>query len=495
MADQSSVALRTLGPRASLSGDASDSLAGINTRSLPDGALCWVSGVSARYGFRRASTEASDPPTVIAPIAGPGRWHVEDSGNSENDYIIRASLADLIARDSAAFRNGTAAFVIDENETYRLDTENTFAVAPPVLVLARGAGTGRWFRKSKAYVVGNYTLWCATYTSPTRGGICGFTAGQLLQSSTAPPDIVLDMHEQTNTLGNQEGVLVDGLGNLWLLVNGDNFLSIHFYKYLLEDCLESGAPPISITLDLPISAGGSEAAIAAFDRYNGLWAGCGQHGTFGKSRLVRYGVHAYGSSSGVPSIDIVVDPAAGSTSNQQDIVFDDNGNLWAPFGFSSAGFNGGVFMLTPAQQQANSASLEPEIYWTGTNFTGVGLGGTCQAAIAPNGLIWISDITTPQLRAWDMSLPSGNPAPSIVVTCPSFELTYSIAFDLEGNLWVTNNVTSVERIPASALVSSGVAVPDIVLEPGAQFGLGAKICFPNNRDRSGLLPAGFPPGQ
>lgn len=105
MSDRSSVALRVLGPRATLQGAVENSLEGINTETLPDGALCFVSEVTGRYALHRASTASPNPPSIIAPLAGPGRWIVEGGGSIDipfpvgdidatsipDGYVVRAS--------------------------------------------------------------------------------------------------------------------------------------------------------------------------------------------------------------------------------------------------------------------------------------------------------------------------------------------------------------------------------------------------------------------
>lgn len=80
MSDRSSVALRVLGPRATLQGAIENSLEGVNTQTLPDGAACFVSAEGKRYSLNRTSTASPSPPTIIAPLAGPGRWIVDASG-------------------------------------------------------------------------------------------------------------------------------------------------------------------------------------------------------------------------------------------------------------------------------------------------------------------------------------------------------------------------------------------------------------------------------
>lgn len=73
--------LLRLSPRLTLSGDGS-SLANINTFILADGALCWVIGAAPADDFRLLKTDATPPDgiNVIAPIAGPGRWHRVTTG-------------------------------------------------------------------------------------------------------------------------------------------------------------------------------------------------------------------------------------------------------------------------------------------------------------------------------------------------------------------------------------------------------------------------------
>lgn len=82
MSDQSSVALRVMGPRATLLGGGGDALNGINTTTLPDGSLCYVTAPAKRFGLHRDSVLTPDGTTIIEPLVGPGRWIVEDSGGT-----------------------------------------------------------------------------------------------------------------------------------------------------------------------------------------------------------------------------------------------------------------------------------------------------------------------------------------------------------------------------------------------------------------------------
>lgn len=68
-------ALRLLGPRAVLSGTGnSDSLQNVNTACLPSGSLCLVQENQTLYRLDKSASDPVDPPAIIAPASGLGRW-------------------------------------------------------------------------------------------------------------------------------------------------------------------------------------------------------------------------------------------------------------------------------------------------------------------------------------------------------------------------------------------------------------------------------------
>lgn len=381
---------------------------------------------------------------------------------------------------------GTQAWVQDQAEYYQLDVTNTFAVASPLVIAA--AGGGRWFKRNKAYVIGNYTLWCQSYGF----GIVGFTPGQQLATSNAEPDIKLDMSALLG-VGNQQGLFIDALNNVWLIVNTSFATGVDAYKFSLSKCLVSGTPTPDINIKIALTGGDqTESAIAVFDRLNnGLWIADGGHGGT-TSRMRHFGPKACEYTLPVFDSTIIVGGAA--MSNQQDAVMDGRGNLWGSVAVSAGGFNGGIFMFTAAQLAAGG-SVVPSVVWLGTNLTGAGLSSTCGMAVGPDNLLWVANYangTGLNIRAWDMTQPSGNPVPSIILTAAAFNGPYWLEFDPAGNLWVNNgNANGLMRIPKAQLAASGAVTPDIILTP-AVTALTSKFAFPKNPDRVGLLPSGSP---
>ncbi len=94
MTDRSSVALRTLGSRLTLTG-ARNSLEGINTTTLDDGARCYVSETHAEWQLHQDSAAAPDGTTIIAPATGPGRWFLDASSTGlSGEYFTVETIAD-----------------------------------------------------------------------------------------------------------------------------------------------------------------------------------------------------------------------------------------------------------------------------------------------------------------------------------------------------------------------------------------------------------------
>lgn len=397
--------------------------------------------------------------------------------------IIRNDLADLVARDSSSFPNGCKAYVISERCDYILDTQDPLTTFSP-LIIQRGSGSGKWYKISRKYVVTNYTLWCDAFAF----GAVGFTPGQLVSGTGIVPDIVLNLGPLSGT--GQEDIIIDALGNIWQTFNTTT-TAITIRKFLANDCLRSGTPTKALEIALPVPAS-SESACIVFDSANRLWTNNTTHGATGTFSLLGYGIRSYQHADAV-ALKTMTGTSTPSTGTCNQTIFDGFGNLWVALGIANNGaFNGGIVMYTKAQIEAGGTNIAATVYWTGSNFTGVGAGAICGLAFDSAGKIWTSMSTAGnQIKAWNtIGAVSGNPAPDIVLTSSAFNKPYTVAFDSAGNLWAQNALDNrLLRIPKASLSVSGAIVPDVIMTPTVALG---NIAFPNNPDRCGLLPSGFP---
>lgn len=112
--DKAAVALR-LSIRATIGATPGedDSLRNIITDIFPDGALCFVNENRALYELQKASVATPDNLTIVAPIAGPGRWVIFEQGpgvgslveivGTVDNHVPTALTANFAAIDSAFF--------------------------------------------------------------------------------------------------------------------------------------------------------------------------------------------------------------------------------------------------------------------------------------------------------------------------------------------------------------------------------------------------------
>lgn len=385
---------------------------------------------------------------------------------------VVTDLAALTAQDIASLPNGFSVFVISEREPYRLDTLNPLTTSSP-LIVARGAnaGAGKWYRRSRAFVVANYTLWVQGFNS--KNYVLGFTPGQLLASATVTADIILTSADNTNS---SESAVVDGNGNLWWNIAGAGAAK-GISKIALFDTLQTGAP----TATVKIVAGTANNAVA-FDKLNSMWI------ENGGVTLQKFSAPQYANSgSPTPIITVIPRIAVGPLNY---VFFDDSNNLWA------SSFTGSMIVMLAASQLAASSNItQTPMIWSGANI--VGPTGIC---IGPTGLLWAGSYVggAGTVKAFSPVDPqSSNPAVVIALTSTSFIGVEDLAFDRAGNLWVLNfDNGHLIRIPAASLTASGAVVPDIdiiISTPTGALTSPNGMNFSYNPNRSGLLPSGGAP--
>ena len=84
------------------------------------------------------------------------------------------------------------------------------------------------------------------------------------------------------------------------------------------------------------------------------------------------------------------------------------------------------------------------------------------AAIDVHGNLWVSTFSTDSILEYSASelAASGTPTPAVVILEPSSSWPAGLAFDANGNLWVANvGTNAVVEFAASQLASSGSPTP------------------------------------
>jgi hypothetical protein len=112
--------------------DPSDTLVGVNTTILPDGAVCYVISAKAVYRLQKESTATQlVGGQVVAPIAGPGRWVLESGAAGSRTLNVFGTAALAAGSGSAVTQNTWAAlpsgagfysFGVTNNSPFSLDT-------------------------------------------------------------------------------------------------------------------------------------------------------------------------------------------------------------------------------------------------------------------------------------------------------------------------------------------------------------------------------------
>lgn len=384
-----------------------------------------------------------------------------------------AALATLTAP------NGASAFVLDQNEPYRLDTSNSFATFSPLIISATGGG--RWFRRSKAYVVANSVLWVTGAQDTAHNKVFGLTPGQLLVSNPAiVPDIVLDFSALLPAGGLTSELCTDAQGNLWLATLNSGATPGVNYKFALGDCLKSGSPAPAVALTGLSGVTDAQASVVCFDKQNNLWVG-------GNQRFRQIGQYQ-AALTGAPTPLVVLGNAATFSAGNRYLIFDAVGNLWFT---NSFGGTAQISRITPAQYAASNAAIVPSVVWSGAN-----VGPVQDLAFDSNGLLWAVEYVTGlgngRIKAFDPTQPTGNPAPVINITSASLSGGVGLCFDSAGNLWIGNNDNgTLLKFDKASLGSSGAKVPSVALKQTVVDFLACNR-FSLDPQRVGVAPSGVP---
>ena len=232
-----------------------------------------------------------------------------------------------------------------------------------------------------------------------------------------------------------------GTGALWVTTGGP-----HIRAYSAA-ALETGGTPTP-RVDLPMF---NFVPIAvAFDSLGNLWTASSDHGSW---RTFFYPEDQLGTSDSPGPLFGSEVVAGGSP---QGLAFDRRGDLWVT--------NKDASTIAQFTERSLQGSM-PAVALSATHGS---LNGPAGIAFDPNGNLWVANNAGNTLVKFGASqlTNSGSPAPMVTLSAASSSLDgpFGLAFDTQGNLWVTNrNANTVVLFGATQLGASGSPTPLVTL--------------------------------
>jgi sugar lactone lactonase YvrE len=201
----------------------------------------------------------------------------------------------------------------------------------------------------------------------------------------------------------------------------------------------------------------------ALDAAGNLWVA-----DQGSGKIVEFTTSQMASGGNVTPA-VILSSTLGSINRPFSMTFDTHGDLWvASYGDSTvAGFS-------PSQLQATGAPL-PYAALSGSK----GISNCIGVAFDAQGNLWVSTLVDTVSEFTPNELTSiGAPAPAVVLTFPGvFELG-PMAFDNSGALWLADVQKSVLlRLMPNQLTASGSPAASVTISPSGS-GIGASIALP-----------------
>jgi sugar lactone lactonase YvrE len=261
-----------------------------------------------------------------------------------------------------------------------------------------------------------------------------------------------------------------GSGYLWATtaINSVNTL-VAFDTAALD---VSGTPTPAITIQA-INGSLNQPTHTAFDTSGTLWV-------TNFDTLVGY-TSTQIATSGAPVPTITIGPADSSLDGPFTLAFDATGYLWV---VNLIGRN--VVAYSP-QQLSSSGAPTPAMTLSSTDT----LKNPEGIAFDARGNLWVTSapaITGDSAAA--SSLQSFTPiqlskggaqTPTVTLTGPGLEYASAIAFDVSGNLWLTNDRDTIAMYTAGQLATGGAQTPKVIITGAALSGPDG-LAFDNSGD-------------
>lgn len=231
--------------------------------------------------------------------------------------------------------------------------------------------------------------------------------------------------------------LRSGSGRLWVPVWGATKANGY-----TPTQLANGGDNLTPGVAIGFGAGNSPFS-GALDRQGNLWFGTQQ------GKILMF-TPAQQAASGTPAPSVEIN--SGST-DLNGMAFDTDGNLWVSAASSLRRFD--------AAQLTTSGSPTPAVLITGT--TSNPLNYPQAIAFDANGALWVASGNKVYKYSSAQLATSGNPEPSVVLSAAdatSLNTPSGLAFDGSGALWVANrNANNVAKFAPNQLANSGAPLP------------------------------------
>ncbi len=281
----------------------------------------------------------------------------------------------------------------------------------------------------------------------------------LAACSTAPPPGSLVLSVTGLPVGTAGSIMVTGPGGYAQAVTTTTSLTVASGTYSVSVSEVRGndaivplmydgvATPTSVT----VSAGVATTATVTYAQRPGsghLWIpmfiGLNEVTGYARGQL---------AASGSPIQDVSL---AGTTNHGEGIAFDGKGNMWV------ADFLGYLYRYDAASL-ASSGMPTPAVAINATAY-----GGLAGLAFDARGYLWTTANTSSQLVGYspDQLTQDGAPTPAVVITTNGSSLSgpVGIAFDASGNLWVANSTNdAVVQFSAAQLLETGSPASTVTL--------------------------------
>jgi sugar lactone lactonase YvrE len=320
------------------------------------------------------------------------------------------------------------------------------------------------------YASANITAVCpesaALFLLNSSGGVYGFP-GTLLTSSgsTLPASVAIGG-------GAASAMAFDATGNLWIATEPSGSAAGAITEYTPSQ-VDSGSTTGTVVVTIQPGFMNLISSMA-FDSHGTLWIAGNDVGN------ENAGLYGYSASqltaSGTPAPAYLIDDPGFYAA--RGIAFDQAGNLWLATTGEAYGTPLAIVEFTPAQLATANGNVTPVDSLLG--FSVIGTEAQAQLAIAfdPNGNLWlttdIDSVVAISKASLDQLGTNRSPAPFVTLqTSTPPTLGTSLAFDGAGNLWVlsvsdgTSTIygtppTTLERFSAATLTTSGTP-PDITI--------------------------------